>query len=83
MKSKEALLKLCFKYLPTIDDMHLILDEEDEELLKVIQRDLEILYFIKTHYEMNGFNELIPLYLDYDDEKFNKIGEWLENEKIN
>ena len=54
----------------------------DKEIYyKVIERDLEVLEFIKTHYEMNGFNELIPSYLDYDDdEKFNKLGEWLENE---
>lgn len=43
MTSKEALLKLCFKYLPTIDEMHLTLDEEDEALLNCILKDLDIL----------------------------------------
>ena len=48
MTSKEALLKLCFKYLPTIDEMHLNPDEDDEELLQVIQRDLETLENVKN-----------------------------------
>lgn len=52
--------------------------EDKEELI----RDLEVLEFIKKHYEMNGFNELIPIYLDNDDgEKFNELERWLNNER--
>lgn len=50
MKSKEALLKLCFKYLPTIDEMHLNPDEEDEKLLNIIQKDLEVLECFKKYF---------------------------------
>lgn len=51
------------------------------EVVDEIKKRLEILEFIKTHFEMSGFNELIPIYLDNDDdEKFNKLGGWLENE---
>jgi len=50
------------------------------EAQKLLIKDLEILEFIKTHYEMNGFHELIPLYLDDDDayEKYNELERWLK-----
>lgn len=47
------------------------------EAQKLLIQDLEILDFIKTHYEMNGFNELIPKY-DDDTEKFNELERWLK-----
>jgi hypothetical protein len=47
------------------------------EAQKLLIKDLEILEFIKTHYEMNGFNELIPKY-DDDIKKFNELEEWLK-----
>lgn len=40
---------------------------------RLIKKDLEILEFIKTHYEMNGFNELIPKYDEVD--KFSELEE--------
>lgn len=49
------------------------------EAYKSILEDLEMSEFIKTHYVMNGFNELIPVYDEVY--KFNELEEWLENEK--
>lgn len=50
MNSKQALLKLCFKYLPTIDEMYLNLDEEDETLLNCIIKDLNALEILKKQF---------------------------------
>ena len=43
----------------------------------IIKKDLKILEFIKTHYVMNGFNELIPKYDSIS--KFDELEEWLKN----
>lgn len=71
MTSKQALLKLCFKYLPTIDEMHLNPDEEDEELLNIIQKDLETLELLK-----NECGEIVFFF-----ESSSKVREWYDNEK--
>lgn len=86
MSSKEALLKLCFKYLPTIDEMYLNLDEEDEELLKVIQKDLEMLELIKKELG-NMFLDTINYIIEDDNlgeveihPNLLKLKEWLEDD---
>ena len=79
MTSKEALNELNI-ILKTNYGTKRYSDIFEENLIKVIEKDLEIVNFIKKHYIMNGFNELIPVYLaDVDeDKKFNELEEWLE-----
>lgn len=91
MKSREALddLKQWVEYITRLDYVEPEVRNEVKKLLydayhkttpefKIIEQDLEMLEFIKTHYEMNGFNELIPKYDEVD--KFSELEEWLENE---
>jgi len=62
MTSKEALLKLCFRYLPTIDGMFLSIDKVDEELLKPIQNDLETLEMLLTCFKKDILDATNPVY---------------------
>lgn len=55
-------------------------DEKLIESFNIIEKDLEILEIIKKHYVMNGFNELIPINFE-NNEDFNLLESWLENEK--
>ena len=74
MTSREALEKIDL----IINYSNFINDELKSyfECVKIIKKDLEMLEFIRTHYEMNGFNELIPKYDEVD--KFNELERWLK-----
>ena len=74
MTSREALEKIDL----IINYSNFINDELKSyfECVKIIKKDLDMLEFIRTHYEMNGFNELIPKYDEVD--KFNELERWLK-----
>ena len=76
MTSKEKLLQLRHDFYNSEE-----LNYDSIAYFTTIEKDLEILEFIKTHYKMNGFNELIPIYDDID--KFKELEEWLEDESKN
>jgi len=52
--------------------------QETIDMLKKVYRDLEALEFIYTHYEMNGFYELYPVYHN-SQEEFDVIKRWWQN----
>lgn len=77
MTSKEAFEDLEYIVLDFCDKYGKQ-DKYVKELIEIIKKDLDMLEFIKTHYKMNGFNELIPKYDEVD--KFSELEEWLEND---
>lgn len=96
MKSNLALVIFCFKHLQIDDDgFNLLLDKEDEELLKVIQNDLGILITIKKHsfldlsvladYDISEFDEYYDDWHDttneLDRKEFELLKRWLDNEE--
>lgn len=79
MKSKDTIDKLNmleFFYWIKPPKTPEVLEQDKETVERdfaLIRKDLEMLEFIKTHYEMNGFNELIPKYDEVD--KFSELEE--------
>lgn len=80
MTSKKALEKLNFECIRSNG-----IDDEYAKELKIVERDLEILDILKKHYDNNSLalslNSFIVFTIHNDDKDFNKIKEWLENDK--
>jgi len=82
MTSKEAIKRLRQETAPVT----YMADFDKEECLKVIEKDLEVLEIIKKGFSKNFLAErLKDAYLrdDLNDEDYDKIKEWLENENVN
>ena len=82
MTSKEALEELrCVLVSNQVTKRYS--DIFEENLLRPIEKDLEILDILKKHYDINSLTlsleSFISLYIYKDDKDFNKIKEWLEN----
>ena len=53
-----------------------------QECCDIVEKAIDRLDFIKKHYIMNAFDELLPSYLeDNDEEEYYKLGKWLENDR--
>lgn len=53
--------------------------------IEIIEKDLEILDILKKHYDNDSLalslNSFIVFAINNDDKDFNKIKEWIENDK--
>lgn len=80
MTSKEALEILFSNYIYDGGTYQEVIEE-----INKIEQDLEILEILKNHYKedslmiSNGY--FISIYMPKEDKDFEKIKEWLENDK--
>ena len=79
MNSKQLINHLCYEYNTKN------YDEEKLKRIQEIKKDLEILDILKKHYDNNSLalslNSFIVFSIHKNDKDFNKIKEWLENDK--
>ena len=86
MTSLEALQNIRDYHDETVIDNYCTYIENDfEEELDTIEKDLEILEILKKHYNANSLtislDSFISFFVYKTDKDFEKIKEWLKNEK--
>lgn len=86
MNSKEALENIRDYHNETVYDVDNIYTENMfEKELDIIEKDLEILEILKKHYNVNSLttslDSFISIFIYKTDKDFEKIKEWLENDK--